>query len=123
MSFGKKQQEPFPFHLYDEQQSDKLLKCKSIQNINDSYFIDLDKTSAKFKIQLRAYLSMYQKGRICYGTAQCGTQFQNLCYNACITLLLQASPAHMHLVARKNYKIKYTHPNPSVQVNNQHNRK
>jgi hypothetical protein len=34
VSFDKKQQEPSPFHLYDKQQSDKLLKCKKIQNKN-----------------------------------------------------------------------------------------
>jgi hypothetical protein len=34
MSFDKKQREPSPFHLYDKQQSDKLLKCKKIENKN-----------------------------------------------------------------------------------------
>ena len=66
----------------------------------------------QFEIHLRAYLSMSQKGHICYGTSQCDTQFQNLCYSACITPLLQASLAHMHLVAKHHHKIKHINPKP-----------
>jgi len=63
---------------------------------------------------------MSQKDRICCGTSQCGTQFQNPCYSACITPLLQASLAHMHLVAKNSHKIKHINPNPNVKIKNQH---
>lgn len=62
-----------------------------------------------------SHLSKFQKDHICYGTFQCGTQFQNLLCNACTTPLLQASPNHKHLEAKpmpkkKRKKKKYLIP-------------
>ena len=94
--------------MMNNNKATNLLSSKGYETKGVYQFVDLD--NAKLAIQLRAYLSMSQKDHICYGTSQCGTQFQNPCYSACITLLLQASQAHMHLVAKKSYKIKHIHP-------------
>ena len=78
-----------------------LLNPKGYKRMSTSLLTQIQQLQ-KLAIQSRTYPSMSHKDHICYGISQSGTQFQNPCYNACITLLLQASPAHMHLVAIKS---------------------
>ena len=113
----KKQQEPSPFHLlYDRKRTQhKLSKSKRIpkyKNFLPNYPFGRDKNYKSFKFREKTCLSKFQKGHRCYGTSQYGTQFQNPCYSACITPQLQASPAHMHLVAKTVIKLNTLLPIP-----------